>query len=140
MQMHFAVNFQEKVCAAMYYKGVWVTDSYFTGRIDQVESSLRRSIAAIARADRAVHLFYIGIASGTDHWRALARRIDSKKMDAGVSTMHLLYQSGSLANTTELERRLIIRFQNLMEDDRIWNSTGGGAETLQRNRARDRAA
>lgn len=110
----------------MYYKGVWITDSYFTGHIHQVETSLRRSIAAIARADRGVHLFYIGIASGPDHWMALSRRIDTKKVEAAVSTMHLLYRSGSLSNTTELERRLIIRFQEVKSDDRIWNSTGGG--------------
>lgn len=110
----------------MYYRGVWITDTYFTGHIHQVETTLRRSIAQIVRAGSGYVRLYIGIASGHDHWTALANRVDQKKKDAKVSTMYLLYRSSSLANTTELERRLVNHFREIFTEDALWNSTGGG--------------
>jgi hypothetical protein len=110
----------------MYFRGVDITDTYFTGPVSQIETTLRRSIAAILRDGSGYVRLYIGIASGADHWFALSRRFDQKKKDASVTRMYLLYRSSSLRNTTELERRLIDHFSEIFTEDALWNSTGGG--------------
>jgi hypothetical protein len=108
------------------YRGVRITDTYFTGHKVQIYSTLIRSISAICRLDRSVGLFYVGVASGPDYWTALTRRVDTKKLENGVTDMYLLYQSSSERNTRDLEAWLITHYQEFQEDDRIWNAVGGG--------------
>ena len=108
------------------FKGVRITDTYFTGHKTAVLPTLTRSISAICREDRGVSLFYIGIASGWDHEAALKRRIDDKKIFFGTTDMYLLYQSTSETNTKEIESYLVDRFKDEKADLRVWNSARGG--------------
>ncbi len=108
------------------YRGVEITDSYFTGHPSMIFSTLVRSISAICRFDRPVYLYYIGIASGYDYYSALARRIDQKKLEYQTTRMNLIYQSSSERHTRQLEANLVDHFQYIKADDRVWNSTGGG--------------
>ncbi len=108
------------------YRGVEITDSYFTGHPSMIFSTLVRSISAICRFDRPVYLYYIGVASGCDYYSALSRRVDEKKLEYQTTRMNLIYQSSSEQNTRLLEKQLVKRFQHVKADDRVWNSTGGG--------------
>jgi hypothetical protein len=108
------------------YRGVEITDTYFTGQHYVILPTLIRSISAITRADRPVFLFYVGVASGLDYAQALKRRIDDKKLEYHTSRMYLLYQSSSEANTRLLESQLVEHFAFIKGDERLWNSTGGG--------------
>lgn len=107
------------------FKGVEVTDTYFTGHRTVILPTLVRSISAILRADRLYGEFYIGIASGHDYWFALTRRIDDYKIECGISRMYLLYQSSSETNTRDLERALEAHYSEVRPDE-ILNRTGGG--------------
>lgn len=108
------------------YRGVEITDTYFTGHRGVVLPTLVRSISAIARSDRPVFLFYVGVASGADYLSALKRRIDDKKLSYHTSRMYLMYRSASETNTRMLEAELVRHFQNVKADERNWNATGGG--------------
>jgi len=108
------------------YKGVRITDTYFTGHKAVIYPSLVRSVSAICRVDRSVGSFYIGVASGPDHLTALKRRIDTKKIERMVSTMYLLYRSSSEYNTRSLENWLIEHYRSIKPDARLWNSAAGG--------------
>lgn len=108
------------------YRGVEITDSYFTGHRNLILPTLIRSVSAITRADRPVFLFYVGVASGPDYLSALKRRIDDKKLSYHTSRMYLMYESGSETNTRALEAELVRYFQEIKADDRLWNGTGGG--------------
>jgi len=107
------------------YKDVEITDTYFTGARNVILPTLRRSVAAICRADRDVMAWYIGIASGPDHWSALTRRIDSYKLSVGINRVYLLYQSGSEANTRRLEADLEREFRERSHLPTL-NRVGGG--------------
>jgi hypothetical protein len=107
------------------YRGVEITDTYFTGHKSVILPTLVRSISAILREDRSYGGFYIGIASGYDYWFALTRRVDDYKIECGISRMYLIYQSTSQDWTRDIERELELRYSELRPDD-ILNRTGGG--------------
>ena len=119
-------HFSPRITAMETYRGVEITDSYFTGHPSMIFSTLVRSISAICRFDRPVYLYYIGVASGCDYYSALSRRVDEKKLEYQTTRMNLIYQSSSEQNTRLLEKQLVKRFQHVKADDRVWNSTGGG--------------
>lgn len=108
------------------YRGVEITDTYFTGHRNVILPTLIRSVSAICRTDRAVFLYYVGVASGYDYHSALKSRIDEKKLSFLTNRMYLLYQSSSETNTRRLEAQLVDHFQYVKSDIRVWNSTGGG--------------
>ena len=108
------------------YKGVEITNTYFTGHASQVMSTLNRSISAILRQDRQWSGFYIGIASGIDYWRGLTRRVDDYKLQNGVKRMYLLYETSSQPMLRSIERQLEARYAQLRPAS-ILNRTGGGA-------------
>jgi hypothetical protein len=108
------------------YRGVEITNTYFSGHHQVIFPTLVRSISAITRADRSVFLYYVGVASGTDYLSALKRRIDDKKLEYHTNRMYLLYQSSSENNTRRLEADLVQHIVNVKGDDRLWNGTGGG--------------
>ena len=108
------------------YRGFEITDTYFTGHRNVIFPTLVRSVSAICRADRAVFLYYVGVASGYDYLSALKSRIDDKKLAFLTNRMYLLYQSSSETNTRTLEAQLVDHFQYVKSDMRVWNSTGGG--------------
>ena len=109
------------------YRGVEITDTYFTGHRNVILPTLIRSISQITRADRGVFLYYVGVASGLDYLSALKRRIDDKKLSYATNRMYLIYGSGSETNTRTLETYLVDHYQYIKFDERIWNTaTGGG--------------
>jgi hypothetical protein len=108
------------------YRGVEITDTYFTGHRTQILPTLIRSVSAICRYDRTVYLYYVGVASGYDYLSALKSRIDNKKLEYDTNRMYLLYRSSSETSTRWLEAELVDHFRNVREDDRVWNSVGGG--------------
>ena len=100
-------------------------ESCLTGGRHAVLNPLVRKISAVCRQDRTVQNFYIGIASGVDYERALARRVDNYKELNGISEMILLYQSSSQRFCREVESYLIEYF--LERNLNIVNRRGGRA-------------
>jgi hypothetical protein len=98
-------------------------DECMTGGKLAVVESLKRSIAAFARADSNVKKMYIGIASGEDAVSAMKRRVDDYKLEEGINEMVALYQSSSEGNTREVEDALVEYFDS---HGRCINRTGGG--------------
>ena len=108
------------------HHGVIITNEHFTGHASDIYPTLIRSIAGIIREGSQTAFYYIGIASGPDYLSALKRRIDSKKLNYGVTRMYLLYASTSERYTRDLEDRLIERFADVDAEWRLWNSAPGG--------------
>ena len=108
------------------YKGVKVTNRYFSGHKNVILPTLIKSIEQIIRADRYVVEAYIGVASGKDYWDALTSRIDEKKVEHGVNCMDLIYMSTSEDYTRSLEDQLIEHFKKERGDVRFWNDKAGG--------------
>ena len=102
-----------------------ITNEYFTGHPYAILPTLIRSVAQICREGRGVEKFYIGIASGNNHYDALKRRYDQKKAAAGTTHMYLLYQSRTEANTKRLESALIHYFKEAWPDEGNWNDAPG---------------
>lgn len=107
-------------------RNVRITNTYFTGHPTVVWPRLVRSISQICRTGRGVDVYYIGIASGYDHYQALGRRIDERKVAYGTTDMYLLYHSTAERYTKRLEDWLIDHFQEVKADMRVWNSAPGG--------------
>ena len=98
----------------------------FTGGWRSALPSVRRSIAALARGDRCVTGCYIGIASGSDAFPALFRRVDAYKIQCGISRVVCLYETSSRNFTVQMERDLEKIFREYWREGLLLNRTGGG--------------
>lgn len=107
------------------YRGVEITDTYFSGPKTQIAETLTRSISAIMREDRGWVSQYVGIASGIDYWSALTRRVDNYKLSSGIKRVYLIYQSSSEQSCRELEDRLVAYYRERCPG-KMLNRTGGG--------------
>lgn len=108
------------------YKGVEISNTTFTGAHSAILPTLRRSFSAICREGRGVNAWYIGVASGTDYWTALKRRIDNYKLSVGINRVYLMYQSSSEKNTRSLERILEREFRDHNRIPTLNRKGGGG--------------
>lgn len=104
-------------------------ESYFvTGGWRSSVAHLERSMASFARRGRGIKGFYVGIASGTNQFDGMRKRIDEDKASMAIKRMVCVYESSSRSFVQKLEKELITRFS--CYDLRTMNEGLGGEGRL----------
>jgi hypothetical protein len=101
-----------------------------------VLKKLEVTMMEIAREDPMVRKFYVGIASGPDHERALKRRFDKTKRRWGINLMVAIYETPYEFHCRFAEAHLEKHFKRLrhhvvpmdavFNNAKLLNQTGGG--------------